>query len=157
MFVGGLRTGEIPARATSSAFFNENMEELRRESLLLDWRHRIRDVRQGPDGLLYVVDRSPTARFPHRACGVGTGTQSVRSSGAFNASLHRHHRFSAAAGSSSIPCFGQSTAHVQPVEAAALVVDGCVPPVPPGSRSAATHHGISPPLVQARHPLNRSL
>ena len=31
------------------------MEELRRESLLVDLRQRIRDVRQGPDGLLYVL------------------------------------------------------------------------------------------------------
>ena len=31
------------------------MEELRRESLLVELRQRIRDVRQGPDGLLYVL------------------------------------------------------------------------------------------------------
>ena len=31
------------------------MEELRRETLLTDLRQRIRDVRQGPDGFLYVV------------------------------------------------------------------------------------------------------
>jgi glucose/arabinose dehydrogenase len=31
------------------------MEELRRESLLTDLKQRIRDVRQGPDGLLYVL------------------------------------------------------------------------------------------------------
>ena len=31
------------------------MEELRRESLLTDLHQRIRDVRQGPDGLLYVL------------------------------------------------------------------------------------------------------
>jgi glucose/arabinose dehydrogenase len=31
------------------------MEELRRESLLVDLRQRIRDVQQGPDGLLYVL------------------------------------------------------------------------------------------------------
>jgi glucose/arabinose dehydrogenase len=35
--------------------FNEKMEELRRESLLVDLRQRIRDVRQGPDGFLYVL------------------------------------------------------------------------------------------------------
>ena len=35
--------------------FNEKMEELRREAFLADWRHRMRDVRQGPDGLLYVL------------------------------------------------------------------------------------------------------
>ena len=34
---------------------NENMEELRRETLLSDLHQRIRDVRQGPDGLLYVI------------------------------------------------------------------------------------------------------
>jgi glucose/arabinose dehydrogenase len=31
------------------------MEELRRESLLVELRQRIRDVRQGPDDLLYLV------------------------------------------------------------------------------------------------------
>ena len=31
------------------------MEELRREQLLTDLHQRIRDVKQGPDGLLYVL------------------------------------------------------------------------------------------------------
>ena len=31
------------------------MEELRRESLLVPLRQRIRDVRQGPDELLYLL------------------------------------------------------------------------------------------------------
>jgi glucose/arabinose dehydrogenase len=35
--------------------FNEKMEELRRESLLAEMRQRIRDVRQGPDELLYLL------------------------------------------------------------------------------------------------------
>ena len=35
--------------------FNESGEELRRESLLTELEQRIRDVRQGPDGLLYVL------------------------------------------------------------------------------------------------------
>ena len=35
--------------------FNGKMEELRRESLLRELKQRIRDVRQGPDGLLYVL------------------------------------------------------------------------------------------------------
>jgi glucose/arabinose dehydrogenase len=35
-------------------FFNEKGEQ-RRESLLTDLKQRIRDVRQGPDGLLYVL------------------------------------------------------------------------------------------------------
>ena len=35
--------------------FNENWEELRREAFFTDLRQRIRDVKQGPDGLLYVL------------------------------------------------------------------------------------------------------
>jgi hypothetical protein len=35
--------------------FNENWEELRREAFFVDLRQRIRNVRQGPDGLLYVL------------------------------------------------------------------------------------------------------
>jgi glucose/arabinose dehydrogenase len=31
------------------------MQELRRESLLTELHQRIRDVRQGPDGLIYVL------------------------------------------------------------------------------------------------------
>ena len=31
------------------------MEELRREMLLVDLRQRIRDVKQGPDELLYLL------------------------------------------------------------------------------------------------------
>jgi glucose/arabinose dehydrogenase len=56
VFVGGLRTGEIPGTGhVERILFNEKMEELRRESLLVDLRQRIRDIRQGPDGLLYVL------------------------------------------------------------------------------------------------------
>jgi glucose/arabinose dehydrogenase len=56
VFVGSLRTGEIPGTGhVERILFNEKMEELRRESLLTDLRQRIRDIRQGPDGLLYVL------------------------------------------------------------------------------------------------------
>jgi len=56
VFVGGLRTGEIIGTGQiQRILINENQEELRREALLTDWRHRMRDVRQGPDGLLYVL------------------------------------------------------------------------------------------------------
>jgi glucose/arabinose dehydrogenase len=56
VFVGGMRTGEIPGTGhLERILFNESMEELRRESLLVDLRQRIRDVRQGPDGLLYLL------------------------------------------------------------------------------------------------------
>jgi glucose/arabinose dehydrogenase len=56
VFVGGLRFGEIPGTGRlDRILFNEKMEELRRESLLTDLHQRIRDVKQGPDGLLYVL------------------------------------------------------------------------------------------------------
>ena len=56
VFVGGMRTGEIPGTShLERILFNEKMEELRRESLLVEMRQRIRDVRQGPDELLYLL------------------------------------------------------------------------------------------------------
>jgi glucose/arabinose dehydrogenase len=56
VFVGSLRTGEIPGTGhVERILFNEKMEELRRESLLSGLGQRIRDIRQGPDGLLYVL------------------------------------------------------------------------------------------------------
>ena len=41
--------------------FNDTWQELRRESLLRELHQRIRDVRQGPDGLLYVVTEEAQA------------------------------------------------------------------------------------------------
>ena len=38
---------------------NDKFEELRRETLLADLHQRIRDVKQGPDGLLYVLTDEP--------------------------------------------------------------------------------------------------
>jgi aldose sugar dehydrogenase len=56
VFVGGLRTGEIPGTGhVERILFNPQMQELRRESLLVDLRQRIRDIRMGPDELLYVL------------------------------------------------------------------------------------------------------
>lgn len=56
VFVGSMRTGEIPGTGhLERILFNMKMQELRRESLLVDLRQRIRDVREGPDQLLYVV------------------------------------------------------------------------------------------------------
>jgi glucose/arabinose dehydrogenase len=56
IFVGGQRTGEIPGTGhLERVLVNEKLEELRRESLLAPLRMRIRDVRQGPDELLYVL------------------------------------------------------------------------------------------------------
>jgi glucose/arabinose dehydrogenase len=56
VFVGGQRTGEIPGTGRLERILvNEKLEELRRESLLVPLGMRIRDVRQGPDELLYVL------------------------------------------------------------------------------------------------------
>jgi glucose/arabinose dehydrogenase len=56
VFVGGLRQGETPRTGQLQRIvFNENWQELRREALLRDLHQRIRDVRQGPDGLIYVL------------------------------------------------------------------------------------------------------
>ena len=56
VFVGALRVGEVPGTGhLQRILFNDKMEELRRESLLVPLRQRIRDVRQGPDELLYVL------------------------------------------------------------------------------------------------------
>jgi glucose/arabinose dehydrogenase len=56
LFVGALREGEVPGTGhLERILFNENFEELRREKLLVDLRQRMRDVRQGPDGFLYVA------------------------------------------------------------------------------------------------------
>ena len=63
--MGSLRTGEIPGTGhLERILFNEKMQELRRESLLTELHQRIRDVRQGPDGLLYLLtDEKPGAVF----------------------------------------------------------------------------------------------
>lgn len=48
--------GCAPARFRGrDTSINEKMEELLRESLLVDLRQRIRDVRQGPEQLLYLL------------------------------------------------------------------------------------------------------
>lgn len=56
VFVGSLREGGIPGTGhLQRIVFNAKMEEIRRESMLRELRQRIREVRQGPDGLLYVL------------------------------------------------------------------------------------------------------
>jgi glucose/arabinose dehydrogenase len=62
LFVGGMREGEIARTGQLQRIvFNDNWDELRRESLLRDLHQRIRDVRQGPDGLLYVLTEEDAA------------------------------------------------------------------------------------------------
>lgn len=56
LFVGGVRYGEIPGTGrVDRIVLNDKFEEMRRESLLTDLHQRIRDVKAGPDGLLYVA------------------------------------------------------------------------------------------------------
>ena len=56
LFAGGMRQGEVPRSGHLERIdFNEKWEELHRESFLRELQQRIRDVRQGPDGLLYVL------------------------------------------------------------------------------------------------------
>jgi glucose/arabinose dehydrogenase len=51
-----VRYGEIPGTGrVDRVVLNEKFDEMRRESLLTDLHQRIRDVKQGPDGLLYVA------------------------------------------------------------------------------------------------------
>jgi glucose/arabinose dehydrogenase len=55
-FVGAMRVGEIEGTGhLQRIVFNAKMEEIRRETLLAELRQRIREVRQGPDGLLYLL------------------------------------------------------------------------------------------------------
>lgn len=55
-FAGGLREGETPRTGQLQRIeFNDKWEEIRREPMLRELHQRIRDVRQGPDGLLYLV------------------------------------------------------------------------------------------------------
>jgi aldose sugar dehydrogenase len=56
VFVGGMRQGEVPRSGHLERIdFNEKWEELHRESMLRELQQRIRDVRQGPDGFLYLL------------------------------------------------------------------------------------------------------
>ena len=56
LFAGSLREGSISYTGhLERIVFNSRGEEVRRESLLTELRQRIRDVRQGPDGLLYLL------------------------------------------------------------------------------------------------------
>jgi glucose/arabinose dehydrogenase len=56
LFVGAMRFGEVPRTGhLLRIVFNDNWQEMRREMLLTDLHQRIRDVVQGPDGLLYVI------------------------------------------------------------------------------------------------------
>ncbi len=74
LFVASCRHGETNGSgALVRVVFNDKLQEKRQESLLQELHQRIRDVRQGPDGLLYVLtdeDNSVLMRIspvPHKA------------------------------------------------------------------------------------------
>ena len=55
LFVGSMTVGRIGGTGhLQRVTFNQRGEQSR-ESLLVDLRQRVRDVRQGPDGLLYLL------------------------------------------------------------------------------------------------------
>jgi glucose/arabinose dehydrogenase len=56
LFVASARRGEIDRTgALIRVVFNDKLQEIRQEALLESLHQRMRDVRQGPDGLLYVL------------------------------------------------------------------------------------------------------
>jgi aldose sugar dehydrogenase len=56
VFVGSVRRGEIPGTGgLERVVFNDKLQEIRRETLLTELHQRVRDVRQGRDGLLYII------------------------------------------------------------------------------------------------------
>jgi aldose sugar dehydrogenase len=56
LFVGGVRTGQVPGTGrVDRVLLNEKMEELRRETLFATLHQRMRDVKQAPDGSLYIL------------------------------------------------------------------------------------------------------
>ena len=62
LFVGSLMTGRMAHTGhLERIVFNRAHQEVRREWLLADLRQRIRDVRQGPDGLLYLLTEEDNA------------------------------------------------------------------------------------------------
>ncbi len=56
LFVGAMRVGRMPRTGhLERVVFNRQGHEIGREWLLTELKQRIRDVRQGPDGFLYVL------------------------------------------------------------------------------------------------------
>ena len=62
LFVGAMRVGGMRRTGhLERIIFNRRGEEIRREWLLTELKQRIRDVRQGPDGYLYVLTEEDDA------------------------------------------------------------------------------------------------
>ena len=62
LFVGSMRVGRMAHTGhLERIVFNADGEEVRREWLLTELKQRIRDVRQGPDGYLYILTEEDDA------------------------------------------------------------------------------------------------
>ncbi len=62
LFVGSMTVGRMQRTGhLERIVFNQRGEEMRREWLLAELKQRIRDVRQGPDGFLYVLTEEDDA------------------------------------------------------------------------------------------------
>jgi glucose/arabinose dehydrogenase len=80
VFVGGLRQGEVPRTGPINRIvFNEEWEEIRREPMLMSLGQRIRDVRQGRDGLLYIVTGENPGALLRLEPGAKTAPKSAKS------------------------------------------------------------------------------
>jgi glucose/arabinose dehydrogenase len=56
IFVGSIQRGRTPGTGHfERVVFNDKLWELRRETILEDFHQRVRDIRQGPDGLIYLL------------------------------------------------------------------------------------------------------
>lgn len=56
MFAGSIQRGRIPGTGgLERVVFDENMNEVQRETIVTELRQRIRDVAQGPDGSIYLL------------------------------------------------------------------------------------------------------
>lgn len=56
LFVGAMMVGRVQRTGhIERVVLNADGEEIRREAILTEFRQRIRDIRQGPDGLIYVL------------------------------------------------------------------------------------------------------
>jgi len=56
LFIGSAQRGEVTRTGgLERVVLNDSLGDIRRETLLTELHQRIRDVRQGPDGMLYVL------------------------------------------------------------------------------------------------------
>lgn len=61
-FVGAMRVGQIPGTGhLVRLFYDEDGNERRRESMLHELGQRIRDIKEGPDGLIYLLTEEDDA------------------------------------------------------------------------------------------------